>query len=502
MNDINNTFLTAVKPTAVKSPELVGWSNQLASELNIEKPLKQSAVTDVLSGNNIIESMKPYAHCYGGHQFGHWAGRLGDGRAITLAEINIYDLQLKGSGITPYSRQGDGRAVLRSSLREFVCSEAMFNLKIPTTRSLSLVLTGDSVLRDILYDGHPAYEPGAITSRLSPSFIRFGNFEFLAFQKKQTELKKLADDVIENFYPEILNNNIQISDEKKYAEFLKQVSIRTAEMISGWMAVGFVHGVMNTDNMSILGLTIDYGPYGWIEEFDPQFTPNTTDFSNRRYQFSQQPEMALWNLNCLANALYSLILDKDLVTESLMAFQVHYEIAYLEKLSNKLGLQTAQIRNDQNFLSELFDLLYVTKIDYTLFFRSISDTNFENHFLEIIKKVSYLNEISIDLQDRWSLWLSSYVYKISEINQDQEQDNQQRINIMKKNNPSIIFRNYLAQLATDQITKENKTDLLEKYIKEFENPFQDRNLEQDSLTFKRPGWADNKPGCSILSCSS
>lgn len=494
-----NLFLTPVHPTPVAQPQIIGWSDFLAQDLQLKN---DKQLTQVLAGNLITEEMKPYAARYGGHQFGHWAGQLGDGRAITLGELQtekgFLELQLKGAGLTPYSRQGDGRAVLRSSLREFICSEAMYALGIPTTRALSLSLTGEKVVRDLLYDGNPQAEKGAITSRLSPSFVRFGNFEILRAGQNQEELQKLTDYVIEYFYPEVTGTGAA-----KYVDFLKHVSLRTADMLANWMSVGFVHGVMNTDNMSILGLTIDYGPYGWIEEFQPDFTPNTTDFSHRRYRYAHQPEIALWNLNALANALYSLIQNKESVIESLMHFQARYESAYLEKMSRKLGLQVATSTGIQtttdlspqtttDFLNETYQFLMDARVDYTLFFRTLSDENFEKDFYDKMKHISYIDDVSKEHVDQW---LEKYKALIASSGLEN------RIANMKAINPSIIFRNYLAQQAIDK-ADQGDYSLLNQYLKEFYEPFKDRDLYNDPITFKRPEWANNKPGCSYLSCSS
>ena len=489
--DTENTLLTRVNPTAVSCPKIIGWSESVARDLEISRT--DEKLTEILTGNYVPSEMKPYSARYGGHQFGHWAGQLGDGRAITLGEINHLEVQLKGAGLTPYSRQGDGRAVLRSSLREFICSEAMHGLGIPTTRALSLALTGDQVIRDILYNGNPAPERGAIVTRVSPSFIRFGHFEILSTSQQFHELKKLTDYVIQNFYSEILDLNL--TEKQKYAEFLKQVSIRTADMITGWMSVGFVHGVMNTDNMSILGLTIDYGPYGWVEEFDPDFTPNTTDFHQRRYRYSAQPQIALWNLNCLANALYPLIEDKDLVVDSLNHYQKRYESVYRDKLSKKLGIDLKRTEQDSQFLTRLFDLLHATQVDYNLFFRHLSHDQIEPHFFEIIKQISYKKDFELIDQTGWDDWIKEYVARIK------LQPQPDYLQIMKANNPSIIFRNYLAQQAIDAAEKDDYS-LIEKYLEELKEPFKDRKLNVDPMTLKRPAWADDKPGCSILSCSS
>lgn len=486
-----NTFLSAVTPTAVKQPKIIGWSESVAKDLGITAAEEKLAET--LSGNRVASDMTPYSARYGGHQFGHWAGQLGDGRAITLGEINNLEVQLKGTGLTPYSRQGDGRAVLRSSLREFVCSEAMHGLGIPTTRALSLAVTGDSVVRDILYNGNPAPETGAIVARVSPSFIRFGNFEMLSSDQDFEGLKKLADHVISNFYSDILKLNL--TDAKKYAEFLKQVAIRTADMMTQWMSVGFVHGVMNTDNMSILGLTIDYGPYGWVEEFDPDFTPNTTDVHQRRYRYAHQPQIALWNLNCLANALFPLIEDKDLVVQALNHYQTRYETVYWDKLSNKLGFNLARTEEESKFLTDLFTLMQETQVDYTLFFRSLSVDQIEADFVETIKSHSYKKDFTVADKERWQAWIKEYSLRV------QLQAKPDRVTVMKSVNPSIVFRNYLAQEGIDAAEKGDYS-LIEKYLKEFSQPFKDRDLKSDPLTFKRPTWADNKPGCSVLSCSS
>jgi serine/tyrosine/threonine adenylyltransferase len=487
--DHENTFVTLTKPTAVLAPKIIGWSDQCAKLLGVVRD--DVKLTEVLSGNSMPE--KPYSARYGGHQFGHWAGQLGDGRAITLGEVNNFEVQLKGAGLTPYSRQGDGRAVLRSSLREFICSEAMHGLGVSTTRALSLAVTGDAVVRDILYNGNPAPETGAIVARVSPSFIRFGNFEILSSDQKFDDLKKLTDFVITHFYPEILKQNL--TEKQKYAEFLKQVAVRTATMLTDWMSFGFVHGVMNTDNMSILGLTIDYGPYGWVEEFNPDFTPNTTDFHQRRYRYANQPQIALWNLNCLANALFPLIEDKDLVVDALGHYQKRYESVYWDKLSNKLGLGLTRTEEESTFLTVLFDLLNQTQVDYTLFFRTLSDDQIELNFIEKIKEISYKKDFDVADQERWKTWLKEYILRL------QLQAKPNRITVMKSVNPSIIFRNYLAQEAIDAAEKGDYS-LIEKYLKEFSEPFKDRDLKTDTLTFKRPAWADNKPGCSILSCSS
>src|SRR4051812_28568908 len=285
-----------VQPTPVAAPKLLAWSSDLAAELGLSGP--SSRTVELLAGNGLTPTMNPYSARYGGHQFGVWAGKLGDGRAITLGELAGQELQLKGAGLTPYSRTADGRAVLRSSLREFLCSEAMHWLGVPTTRALSLIGTGEPVIRDMFYDGHPAPEPGAIVCRVAPSFVRFGNFQILEEDPK----KQLADFVIRHHFPSC----------KDYSSWFREVCVRTARLMVDWMRLGFVHGVMNTDNLSILGLTIDYGPYGWLEGYDPQWTPNTTDLPGRRYCYGNQPQIALWNLTRLAESLLPLVEKESL----------------------------------------------------------------------------------------------------------------------------------------------------------------------------------------------
>jgi len=311
---VSGACYSFVDPTPVPAPVLVAYSKEAAAELDLgEDACRTSWFTDLFSGNLVPADTRPYSMCYGGHQFGTWAGQLGDGRAINLGEIinnanQRWTLQLKGAGLTPYSRTADGLAVLRSFLREFICSEAMHHLGIPTTRALSLILTGDQVMRDMFYDGHPKNEPGAVVCRTSPTFIRFGNFEILSSKKEYDLLEQFVQYTIKTDFPHLK----AAATVDAYLQWFTEVCERTATMIVDWMRVGFVHGVMNSDNMSILGLTIDYGPYGWLEGYDPTWTPNTTDAQGRRYCYGNQPYMAQWNLMQLANAIYPLIKEEKL----------------------------------------------------------------------------------------------------------------------------------------------------------------------------------------------
>ena len=300
-----------VTPKKTANPELLHVSIEMLDEIGLSVDDAQSkSFLNIITGNSIIPDTNPYAMCYGGHQFGNWAGQLGDGRAINLTEIEHNDkswtLQLKGAGETPYSRTADGLAVLRSSIREYLCSEAMHHLGIPTTRALSLALTGDKVLRDMLYDGNSAYEKGAIVCRVSESFLRFGNYQIFAARQDNKTLKMLIDYTINYHY-----SHLGSPSKNSYLLFFQEVLNKTLELIINWQRVGFVHGVMNTDNMSILGQTIDYGPYGWLEGYDHNWTPNTTDSQFKRYRYGAQLDIGLWNLYQLANALYPLIEETE-----------------------------------------------------------------------------------------------------------------------------------------------------------------------------------------------
>jgi uncharacterized protein YdiU (UPF0061 family) len=275
---VNAALYSFVTPTRVSAPRVIAYSSEVAAMLGwTDEDVRSPNFAEVFGGNALIDGMQPYAANYGGHQFGNWAGQLGDGRAITLGEVltdagGRLELQLKGAGRTPYSRTADGRAVLRSSVREFLCSEAMHHLGVPTTRALSLVATGDKVVRDMFYDGNPQAEPGAIVCRVAPSFIRFGNFELPSAREDHPLLEKLIDFTIARDYPDLVAEGGDKSEQR--ARWFGEICARTARMIAHWMRVGFVHGVMNTDNMSILGLTIDYGPYGWVDNFDRNWTKN------------------------------------------------------------------------------------------------------------------------------------------------------------------------------------------------------------------------------------
>jgi len=486
-------------PKIPKQPSVVHISEETAILLGFDNSFLQSdRFKHIFSGAELIENSQPYAMCYGGHQFGNWAGQLGDGRAINLGEITHNGqrqmVQLKGAGPTPYSRTADGLAVLRSSVREHLCSEAMFHLGVPTTRSLSLLLSGDDVWRDMLYDGNPAYEKGAIVCRVAPTFIRFGSFQIFAARNDTKTLKQLTDYTIDQFFPEIKSGN-----KEGYLEFFQAVANRTLDMIMHWQRVGFVHGVMNTDNMSILGLTIDYGPYGWLEGFDPGWTPNTTDRMNQRYRFGHQPQIALWNLYQLANALYLLVGEPRAFEAVLENYKVQYAKSFLAMNKSKLGLTTNDA-SDDGHINSLYNLLQVTEIDFTVFFRllaNITATDPPGNALKILEDAFYFpTAVTGPVQQQWEDWLTGYLKRLT----SEPTNDAARKTAMNAVNPKYVFRNWMAQLAIDKADTGDYS-LIETFYKLFKKPY-DEQPEHEEWFAKRPEWARHKAGCSMLSCSS
>jgi serine/tyrosine/threonine adenylyltransferase len=351
-----------VLPTPVSQPTLVAYAQEVAALLDLDAAVCQSAdFSHVFSGNKLLSGMVPHATCYGGHQFGVWAGQLGDGRVINLGDVinakgERWALQLKGAGLTPYSRHADGLAVLRSSIREFLCSEAMYHLGVPTTRALSLVTTGEQVVRDMFYNGNPKPEPGAIVCRVAESFLRFGHFQILTAQGNLGLLQKLLDYTINNYFPQLGKPSVET-----YLAWFAEVCSRTAKLVVEWERVGFVHGVLNTDNMSILGLTIDYGPYGWLENYDPGWTPNTTDVEEKRYRFGNQAACAQWNLWQLANAIYPAIKNAKQLQQIVADFVGIYESERQQMLSKKLGLLVNNRISDAQLHADLLNFLQVVE---------------------------------------------------------------------------------------------------------------------------------------------
>lgn len=492
---VTDACYSFVIPTPCSSPSLIHVSPSAIDLIDLNFSDKNTnEFLQIFSGNKVVAGSKPFAMRYGGHQFGHWAGQLGDGRAINLFEIgnnqSLQTVQLKGAGMTPYSRTADGLAVLRSSIREYLCSEAMFHLGIPTTRAASLILTGDQVLRDMLYNGNSAYEPGAIVTRIAPTFIRFGNFQIHTARQEMDVLKKLADYTILHYFPYLGG----LDDQLIYLKFLKEVAVRTIDLIIEWERVGFVHGVMNTDNMSILGLTIDYGPYGWVEDFDLDWTPNTTDAQGKRYRFGNQADVAIWNLYQLANALYPLIGEVQPIEDILKSIQTYYPIAHQKMMNKKLGLHGEYIL-EINAIADFEYLLQKSQMDMTLFFRELSYLTTYNFqaFINKLPSLSYSENFEAH-QPVWIEWLQDYVNLVT------AQDDPNRMEKMKKVNPKYIFRNYMAQIAIDA-AHQGDYSFIDEFFQLLTKPY-DEQPNQEKWYAKRPDWATQKVGCSMLSCSS
>ena len=380
----------------------------------------------------------------------------------------------KGAGLTPYSRTADGRAVLRSSLREFLCSEAMHWLGVPTTRALSLVATGEPVVRDMFYDGNPRAEPGAVVCRVAPSFLRFGNFQILAAHREEDALRRLVDYAMREHFPGI----------GEVEAWFTEICRRTALLMADWMRLGFVHGVMNTDNLSVLGLTIDYGPYGWLEGYDLEWTPNTTDAEGRRYCYGNQPHIAQWNLARLAEALLPLVPQKERLSEGLTTYADTFSEAWTSALAAKLGLAALDRPGDDELVKDLFDLLAAAETDFTIFFRRLADPSVES------LRAAYYGDLP---QERLSAWLRAYEARSrGETGRDER---------MRAANPKHVFRNYLAQQAIDAIEQSGDTSVLERLMGVLRRPC-DEQPEAEDLAGRRPEWARHRPGCSALSCSS
>ena len=466
----------------------------MSEELGFSKQdIQSKEFLEVMTGNSTLKNSKPFAMCYAGHQFGNWAGQLGDGRAINLGEIKNWALQLKGAGPTPYSRTADGLAVLRSSIREYLCSEAMHHIGVPSTRALSISLTGDQVLRDVLYDGNPAYEKGAIVSRVAQSFLRFGNFELFAARNDVKNLKILTDYTIRNHFSHLGNPCKEV-----YLKFFQEVTNKTLEMIIHWQRVGFVHGVMNTDNMSILGLTIDYGPYGWLEGFDFGWTPNTTDKQHKRYRFGNQPNIGLWNLYQLANALYPLINETAPLEEILEGYKNTFAEKSLNMMRAKLGLVLAE-ETDINLIQSLEDNLQVIETDMTIFFRLLSSFNIQQpeKGIELIQDAFYTPEQGVgEVLNNWKQWFVSYAKRLER----ETISCAEREQLMKTTNPKYVLRNYMAQMAIDKAEKDD-VSLIDELYEVLKKPYEEQP-EFEHWFAKRPEWARHKVGCSMLSCSS
>lgn len=493
---VTGAAYSRVSPTPVKNPKLLAFSSEVAGLIGFTvADIHSAEFLNAFSGNAALPGMQTYAANYGGHQFGNWAGQLGDGRAIGLGEVvarnnQRWELQLKGAGPTPYSRHADGRAVLRSSLREFLCSEAMHHLGVPTTRALSLITTGEDVVRDMFYRGDAKPEPGAIVCRVSPSFIRFGNFELPASRGDTKLLEQLVTFCIDRDFPHLADRN-----EHKIGDWFAEVCERTAVLMAHWMRVGFVHGVMNTDNMSILGLTIDYGPYGWLENFDPDWTPNTTDAEGRRYAYGKQPAIAQWNLSRLAGAVAPLLANHDVLHAGLNRYGDVFNTSHRAMNAAKLGLSEAD-EKDAMLIQALFHLMQKMQIDMPLFFRKLADLDLDMVSLQPFDSVFYDSTLRHEHQDELKVWLSSYASRILEQCEPRE-TRRERMNAV---NPLYVPRNWLAQQAIDAAEQGDVSEL-HALMEVLRHPYTEQS-GCERFALPRPEWARNRAGCSMLSCSS
>jgi serine/tyrosine/threonine adenylyltransferase len=470
------SFYTKQLAQPMPDPSLVVVSPGAAKLIDLEAPeiLQSSAWQSMLSGGTPLPGADPLAAIYAGHQFGQWAGQLGDGRALLLGEVKTsngpMELQLKGSGPTPYSRRADGYAVLRSSIRELLCSEAMAGLGIPTTRALSMSVSDRPVVRE-------TFETSAIVCRMAPSFIRFGSFEYFCHFNKHDDLKILTDYAIDRFYPEARTSA------EPYGEFLKLVTQRTAVMVAHWQSVGFCHGVMNTDNMSILGLTLDYGPFGFLDAFDEEHICNHSDDLGR-YSFANQPRVAHWNCYCLAQALMPLIKDVALAEEALAAFNPAFENAYLGLMRRKLGLLDPQ-QDDQQLIQATLALLQANKADFTLFFRYLATIATDNRCRDLM-----LDWVTFDT------WKAKYLDRLGA----EKTDEKARRTTMLSVNPAFVLRNHLAETAIQQARGDfGQVDFseLHRLLRAAESPFSE-DVEFETYRKLPPSWASELS----VSCSS
>jgi uncharacterized protein YdiU (UPF0061 family) len=489
--EVRDALWSPARPTPVAAPRLLAHSPTVAAALGFEPDdVAAPQFAQVFAGNALIEGMQPFATRYGGHQFGHWAGQLGDGRAISLGEVvgrdgRRHELQLKGAGRTPYSRHADGRAVLRSSLREFVCSEAMHALGVPTTRALSLVATGETVVRDMFYDGRPSAEPGAIVCRVAPSFLRFGHYEILAATDETALLDRLVDFTLARDFP-----HLEGSASERRAHWFREICERSAELAAQWMRIGFVHGVLNTDNMSVLGLSIDYGPFGFVEDYDPAFTPNTTDAQGRRYAYGRQPAVVHWNLARLGSALLSQVPESELQS-GLDHYTAHYQATARVMTAAKFGFEALR-DEDLVLVQDAYELLANSSIDYTLFFRTLADAtqapDFAAHAYEPEKFAAALPMLQS--------WLDRYMRRTRET----ETTAAARRARMNAANPLYLPRNWLCQEAIEAAENDD-LEPLRRLLDATSDPYCER-AGFEHQAGKRPDWARDQAGCSMLSCSS
>ena len=471
---LGEDFYVPLSPTPLPAPYWVGHSLSAAQLLgNHERWMPTPALLQALSGNCALTGTQSLASVYSGHQFGVWAGQLGDGRAILLGETAGQEVQLKGAGLTPFSRMGDGRAVLRSSIREFLGSEAMAGLGIPTSRALCVTGSDAPVRREEI-------ETAAVVTRLAPSFIRFGHFEHFCHHDQHAQLKTLADFVLKRFYPQCLSDTRFGGN--PYASMLQAITQRTAHMVALWQSVGFCHGVMNTDSMSILGLTIDYGPFQFLDAFDPGHICNHSD-NHGRYAFDKQPQVAYWNLFCLGQALLPLIDKQEWAIEALETYKPIYANAYAQRMAAKLGLGEAQ-PSHKPLVDSLLSLMAIDRVDYTIFWRRLSHWAAQQQ-----ENDDSVRDLFIDQADI-NAWLLQYSELLAHNPRGLEAD------LMLKTNPKYVLRNHLGEQAIEA-AKAKDFSMVAQLLHVLEHPF-DEHPEFEAFAGFPPDWAR---GISI-SCSS
>ena len=473
---LGSDFYTELRPTPLPSPHWVGTSHSVAQLLGLPEGWHQSEeALQALTGNQVLAGSTPLASVYSGHQFGVWAGQLGDGRAILLGELaGGHEIQLKGAGRTPYSRMGDGRAVLRSSIREFLCSEAMHGLGIPTSRALCITGSPGLVRREEL-------ETAAVVTRVAPSFVRFGHFEHFAANDQEEQLRTLADYVIDRYYPECRSPEATSPwGGNPYAALLHSVSERTAQLMAQWQAVGFCHGVMNTDNMSILGLTLDYGPFQFLDAFVPGHICNHSDHHGR-YAYNRQPNIAYWNLFCLAQALLPLIEDQDTALAALESYKTVFPDAFMAQMHKKLGLTQAQ-DSSEALVEPLLQLLAQNAVDYTIFWRRLSHAVAEGQF-EPVRDL-FADRAAFDA------WLLSYSELLALEHKALAAD------LMLNSNPKFVLRNHLGEQAI-RAAKGGDFSELATLQRLLERPFDEHPGHEAYADFP-PDWASS----ISISCSS
>lgn len=469
-------FHTELRPTPLPAPYLVSCNDALAADLGLDpRQVASPAGVEVFTGNLLPAGSRPIATVYSGHQFGVWAGQLGDGRAILLGELDTpaggQEIQLKGSGRTPYSRMGDGRAVLRSSIREYLCSEAMHGLGIPTTRALCVTGSDQPVRREEL-------ETAAVVTRVAPSFIRFGHFEHFSAHGMEAQLRQLADYVIERYFPECRAGDRFAGN--AYAALLEVVSERTAAMVAQWQAVGFCHGVMNTDNMSILGLTIDYGPFQFLDAFVPGHICNHSD-EHGRYAYNRQPNVAYWNLFCLGQALLPLIGDQELALAALESYKTVFPRELEGRMRAKLGLADAR-EGDRDLVEGILKLLAAGAVDYTIFWRRLS--------LHVGGGAeSPVRDLFLD-RESFDGWLRQYRDRLPEPARAAAGVE------MLRTNPKYVLRNHLCELAIRQAQLKDYSEI-ETLLGLVRAPFDEHPGHEDKAGFP-PDWAAHIE----ISCSS